>query len=134
MNAVVPYAQQAIVFDLVDALGRRDGRTASQTLHHLLDAGEHPLGLMGMIARQFRLLIQVKELKEEGATPRDIAKALKLHPFPAGKLHNQATHFTAGQLEAVYRHLLDTDLAIKTGEIEADVALDLLVAGLAAST
>jgi len=133
INEVVPYAQAAIVFDLVDALGHRDGRTAARTLHRLLDAGEHPLGLLAMIVRQFRLLIQVKELKDEGASPRDIAQALKLHPFPTRKLHNQATHFTAAQLEAVYRHLLDTDVAIKTGKIEAEVALDLLVAGLAAT-
>jgi len=131
VDSVVPYAQAAIVFDLVDALGRRDGRTGAQTLHRLLDAGEHPLGLLAMIARQFRLLIQVKELKAEGATPRDVAKKLGVHPFPAGKLYNQATHFTAAQLEAVYRHLLDTDVDIKSGKIEAEVALDLLVAGLA---
>ncbi len=133
VETIVPYAQAAIVFDMVDALGRRDGRTAAQTLHRLLDAGEHPLGLLAMIVRQFRLLIQVKELKAEGATPQDVARALKIHPFPARKLHNQAVHFTAAQLEAVYRHLLDTDVAIKTGEIEAEVALDLLVVGLAAS-
>jgi len=132
VEAVVPYAQAAVVFDLVDALGRRDGRTAAQTLHRLLDAGEHPLRLLAMIVRQFRLLIQVKELKAGGGTPRDIAQALRLHPFPARKLHTQATHFTAAQLEAVYRHLLDTDVAIKTGKIDPEVALDLLVAGLAA--
>ena len=86
-----------------------------------------------MIARQFQLLIQVKELKAEGATPRDVAQALRLHPFPAGKLYHQATHFTGAQLEAVHRHLLDTDVAIKSGEIEPEVALDLLVAGLAAT-
>jgi len=103
----------------------------AQTLRRLLDTGEHPLGLLAMIARQFRLLIQVKELKAEGATPPDVAKRLGIHPFPARKLTNQATHFTAAQLEAVYRHLLDTDVAIKSGEIEAEVALDLLVAGLA---
>ena len=133
VDAVVPYAQAAVVFDLVDALGRRDGRTAAQTLHRLLDAGEHPMGLLAMIVRQFRLLIQVKELKADGTTSRDIAQALKLHPFPAGKLYNQATYFTAEQLEMVYRHLLDIDVAIKSGEIEAEVALDLLVAGLAAT-
>ncbi len=133
IEAVVPYAQAAVVFDLVDALGRRDGRTAAQTLHRLLDAGEHPLMLLAMIVRQFRLLIQVKELKAGGSTPHDIAKALRLHPFPARKLHTQATHFTAAQLEAVYRHLLDTDVAIKTGKIDPEVALDLLVAGLAAT-
>ena len=131
VDTVVPYAQAAIVFDLVDALGQRDGHTAAQTLHRLLDAGEHPLGLLAMIVRQFRLLIQVKELKAERATTRDIAQALKLHPFPAGKLANQANHFTAAQLEMVYRHLLDTDVAIKRGKIDAEVALDLLVAGLA---
>jgi len=133
VDTLVPYAQAAIVFDLVDALGQRDGRTAAQTLHRLLDAGEHPLGLLAMIVRQFRLLIQVKELKAARASTRDIAGVLKLHPFPTKKLYNQAIHFTAEQLETVYRHLLDTDVAIKSGKIEAEVALDLLVAGLAAT-
>ena len=133
VNRMVPYAQAAIIFDMVDALGQRNGPTASQTLHSLLEAGEHPLGLLGMIVRQFRLLIQVKELKANTATPRSVSKSLGLHPFPARKLYNQATHFTAEQLETVYRHLLDTDVAIKSGKIEAEVALDLLVAGIAAS-
>ncbi len=133
VEALVPYLQEAIVFDMVDALGRRDGRTAARTLHRLLESGEHPHGLFGMIVRQFRLLIQVHELKAQGATPVDVARKLKLHPFPAKKLYRQADHFTAGQLKKIYRHLLATDVAIKTGQLEAEVALDLLVAGLAVS-
>lgn len=133
VETLVPYSQDAVIFDLVDALGHRDGRTAAKTLHRLLESGEHPLGLLGMIVRQFRLLIQVKELKADGASTDDIAKVLRIHPFPAGKLHAQARQFTAAQLEKVYRHLSDTDLDIKTGKIEAEVALDLLVAGLAGS-
>jgi DNA polymerase-3 subunit delta len=133
IDALVPYAQAAVVFDLVDALGRRDGRTAARTLHRLLDMGEHPLELLAMIVRQFRLLIQVTELKAENATAQDIAQRLGIHPFPARKLYDQATHFTAVQLETIYRHLLDTDAGIKSGEIEAEAALDLLVAGLAAT-
>ena len=133
VEAIVPYTQTAIVFDLVDALGHRDGRTAAQALHRLLEAGDHPMGLLAMIVRQFRLLIQVKELKKNGATSRDVAQTLKLHSFPAGKLYNQATYFTTAQLERIYRHLLDTDVAIKTGEIEPEVALDLLIVGVAGS-
>ncbi len=131
VDALVPYAQAAGVFDLVDALGRRDGRTSARTLHRLLDMGEHPLSLMAMIVRQFRLLIQVTELKAKGATAQDIAQRLGIHPFPARKLYDQATYFTPSQLETIYHHLLDIDVAIKTGEIEAEAALDLLVAGLA---
>lgn len=133
VRILVPYSQDAVIFDLVDALGHRDGRTAAETLHRLLEEGEHPLGLFGMIVRQFRLLIQVKELKADGASPRDVAGVLGIHPFPASKLYNQATHFTVAQLEKVYRHLSQIDVEIKTGEVGVEVALDLLVAGLAAT-
>ena len=133
VETLVPYSQEAVIFDMVDALGHRDGSTASKTLHRLLEEGEHPLGLLGMIIRQFRLLIQVKSLKSDGTSPREVAKTLGIHPFPARKLHNQAAHFTSGQLEKVYRHLSEVDVEIKTGKIEAEVALDLLVAGLAAT-
>lgn len=131
VGMLVPYSQDAVIFDLVDALGHRDASTAARTLHRLLDEGEHPLALLGMIIRQFRLLIQVKTLKTAGATWRDVAKKLDIHPFPARKLYNQATHFTPQQLEKVYRYLSETDLDIKTGKIDSEVALDLLVAGLA---
>jgi DNA polymerase-3 subunit delta len=131
VEILVPYLQEAVIFDLVDALGHRDGRTAAETLHRLLEEDEHPLALLGMIVRQFRLLIQVKELKARGISPGASAKALRIHPFPASKLYNQATHFTTAQLEKIYRHLSEIDLQIKTGRIDAELALDLLVAGLA---
>ncbi len=130
VKRLVPYAQEAIIFDLVDALGHRNGKTASMTLQQLLEAGEHPMGILGMIVRQFRLLIQVKELSQAGENASTIARILKLHPYPAGKLHRQAYNFTADQLEKIYRHLLATDAQIKTGKITPVVALDLLVAGL----
>lgn len=131
VDALTPYVQEAIVFDMVDALGRRDGPTAAQTLHRLLETGEHPMGLLAMIVRQFRLLIQVHELKRRGENANSIARIIKLHPFPTKKLYSQANYFTAAQLEKVYRHLLETDVAIKTGQIDVEVALDLLVAGIA---
>lgn len=131
VEALVPYTQQAIVFDLVDALGRRDGATAASVLEQLLSGGEHPMGILAMIIRQFRLLILVRELRERGENAASIARTLRLHPFPAQKLYVQATNFTLAQLEQVYRHLLATDEQIKTGELAPEVALDLLVAGLA---
>ncbi len=128
---LVPYARQAVIFDLVDALGRRDGATAAQTLHRLLEGGESPMGILAMIVRQFRLLIQVQELRQAGENPSSVARILGLHPFPASKLYAQAANFTSGQLEQIYRHLLETDLQIKGGELAVEAALDLLVAALA---
>jgi DNA polymerase-3 subunit delta len=131
VSSLVPYAQEALIFDAVDALGQRDGARAVRLLHNLLDHGNDPLYLLAMIVRQFRLLIQIKELSEEGLSPPDIAKKIKLHPFPTGKLYTQARNFRLEQLERVHCHLLELDVQIKTGQINNVVALDLFVAGLA---
>jgi DNA polymerase-3 subunit delta len=130
---LVPYTRQAVIFDLVDALGQRKGRVATETLQRLLDSGEHPLGILKMIVRQFRLLIQTQELRESGENAASIAQILRLHPFPARKLYDQAVNFRSEQLEQIYRYLLETDARVKEGEMSAELALELLVAGLTAS-
>lgn len=120
------------VFDLVDALGKREGKRAAHELHHLLDQGENPLGLLAMIVRQFRLLILVKELQTRNLPSDAIAKEISVHPFVAKKIGEQARAFRdTAQLEVIYRRLLDIDVEIKTGITPDVLALDLLVAGLA---
>ncbi|MBI2845800.1 MAG: DNA polymerase III subunit delta [Chloroflexi bacterium] len=124
---LVSQTQEANIFALVDALGEKDLETALAELHALLDQGQHPLQILAMIIRQFRLLLQGKELQLQG---EGMAK-LRLHPFVARKIESQARKFTRPQLEEIYHHLLDTDLGIKTGRAEPEVALDLLVTELA---
>ena len=127
---LTPYVAEASIFEMVDALGRRDGATATRLLHRLLDDGE-PLPIFGMIVRQFRLLIMAREFLNEGGSPRQAGSALGVHSFVGEKVAAQARAFTQEHLEAIYRHLLDTDVAIKTGKVDAGLALDLLIAGIA---
>jgi DNA polymerase III, delta subunit. len=72
----------------------------------------------------------VKDLAGRGENPASIPQLLGLHPFVARKLHAQSANFTFAQLERIYRYLLDLDLAIKTGDVTPEAALDLLVAGV----
>jgi DNA polymerase-3 subunit delta len=131
VTLLCPYVAEASIFDLVDALGERKGKTAAQLLHKKFQEGTDPFYLFAMFIRQFRLLIQVKELGESGAQAAEIAKTLKLHPFPTGKLHQQSKNFSLEQLEQIYERLLDIDVGVKTGRTDMITALDLLVAGLA---
>jgi DNA polymerase-3 subunit delta len=134
VELLVPYTGQSNIFTMVDAIGRRDGRAALPMLHKLLD--EHPnkpeycLSLLGMIVRQFRMLIQVKELDGQSLAPSTIAKRVELNPFVVDKVRLQARNFSMRQLEAIYAQLLATDLAIKTGQMDGVLALDTLVAAL----
>jgi DNA polymerase-3 subunit delta len=132
VRLLTAYVAEAGIFDMVDALGRREGAKALALMHRLLDE-QQPLSLLGMINRQFRLLIQTREVLDAGGSSADLLKLPEIRsPFVAQKLTQQARNFTLEQLETIYRYLLDTDHGIKTGRVGDTLALDLLVAGLSA--
>jgi DNA polymerase-3 subunit delta len=128
-----PYVAEATIFDLVDALGNRNGKRAAVLLQQKFNEGTDPFYIFAMFIRQFRLLIQVKELADTGERPAGMAKQLKMHSFVAGKLYQQSQHFTLNQLEQIYRHLLEVDVAVKIGRNDMTTALHLLVAGVVQS-
>ena len=129
---LTPYVAEAKIWDMVDALGRRDGKTATILTQRLLE-DQDPFALLPLIYRQFRLLIQAREVLDAGGNKSDLMKYPDFRSdFVAGKAIEQARNFTMAQLEAIYRYLLDTDHGIKTGRVNESLALDLLVAGLSA--
>ena len=134
IHLLTPDARQASVFDLVDGLGRRDGKTAMRAYHSLLQAGENPLALLGMITRHFRLMIQAKELAPTLRTAEAIARELGQSLYPIRKILSQSDNFSALQLQRIYHRLLETDIDIKTGQVDTTLALDTLIAGLSRVT
>lgn len=131
VQVMVPYVQSAdVIFQLVDALGQREPRRAANYLHQLLETGKPPLMILGMIVRQFRLLVQTRWLLDEGFASSELAARLKIHPYVAGKLRSQAVYFTSAQLRRAYDLLLQSDVAIKQGQLSPEAALDLLVVQL----
>ena len=118
------------IFDLVDAIGERNGKAALSQLQILLERSD-ALEISGMITRQYRLLLQAREILEEGGGENQVRDELNLHPFVAQKLTSQARRFKIGQLEDIYRRLLKIDLDIKTGGMPGDVAYEVLVTELA---
>ncbi len=120
---------QGSVFDLVDALGQGDGRRAQHLLHQLLE-DEEAFEFWGMVIRQFRLLLQAREILDENGSQLEVQQGLGLHEFVAGKVTTQARRFSLPTLEAIYHKLLEIDEGAKTGQITLDTALDALVVEL----
>ena len=114
---------QGSVFELVDALGQKDGRKAQHILHQLLEE-EEAFELWGMVIRQFRLLLQTREMLDEHASILDVQNALGLRDFVAQKVCSQAGRFSMPTLESIYHKLLEIDEAAKTSQVPLDLALD----------
>lgn len=122
-------AGQGDVFKMVDEMSSGNASAALNMLHQLLEEQE-PIQIFGMIVRQFRLLMQVRELLDERRS-HDISAELGLHPVVANKLSQQARRYEMAQIERIYHVLLEMDEAMKTGLMPPDLVLDTFIAEIA---
>jgi len=131
VKTVVSYAQQASVFAMVDAILEFKAGVAEQALQQLLQRGTAPAYLLVMLSRQVRMIVRVKELRNQGKTSTEIQNKLGLtSEFAFNKTLEQADRYTLERLKEIYHQLLETDLSIKTGKYESELALNILVAEL----
>jgi len=121
--------QEGNIFTLTDALGERNSKAAMQQFMLLMEDNDL-LELTGMIHRQFRLLIQAREILDAGGKAQDIERELSVLGFVSRKLADQARRFSMRQLLEIHDRLLKIDLDMKSGGIPGDVAYELLIADL----
>jgi DNA polymerase-3 subunit delta len=113
-------------FELVNALRDRDGRKAQALLHRSLE-DDDPLRIFQSIVFQIRTLIVAREILDEHGTTYDFPKPLKIGLYPARLAMESAPRFPMKFLELIYHRLLRLDEAIKTGQMDTDLALELLI-------
>jgi DNA polymerase-3 subunit delta len=116
------------IFAMVDAIGRRDAKTALDHFKRLSDEGEPALRTFAMIIRQFRILLSVQAAT--GQPPAALARILGLHPFVVQKAIGQAKHFTERELRDIYAELAELDYRFKTGQSEPETAIELFIVEL----
>lgn len=129
VELLTTHEEEGNVFAFIDALGERNGVKAMREFQLLTEKSD-VMELTGMIHRQFRLLIQAREILDEGGNLKSIEKELDTKSFIAKKLYNQAQRFSMKQLLAIYRRLLGIDEGIKTGGMPGQTAFELLIADL----
>ncbi len=131
VKTLVGYTQQATVFAMVDAILESKAEPAEQLLQHLLQRGAAPAYLLYMLSRQVHMIVRARELQAQGESNIEIQNKLGLtSEFALRKTLEQASRYSLLRLKEVYHHLLETDLSIKTGQYDAELALSILVAEL----
>ncbi|MBZ0159656.1 MAG: DNA polymerase III subunit delta [bacterium] len=128
VEALVGETRVRSIFQLTDAVSGRDLDVALRCLTSLLESGEEPLAIIGMLARQIRLLVQAKTLQEQSATAGRMTHAFGgLPPRVVAALAKQSASRSWRQLSGALQSLSGADLAIKTGRAAAPVILTGLV-------
>ena len=131
--AIVSHAQETSVFTMVDAILENKTSIAEDSLQQLIERGAAPTHLLWMLHRQIRFIILVKELVKQKKTNMAIQAQLGLADYPMQKTLEQAEKYSLESLKSIYKKLLETDLAIKTGKYDGELALNILIAELCQS-
>ncbi|MFO8143518.1 MAG: DNA polymerase III subunit delta [Dehalococcoidales bacterium] len=131
VGKVVSYSREIIVFEMVDAVIDSNAKKAEKLIERLLQRGAPPVQLLFMLSRQFRYIARVKSLKNMGEREPAVKARLGISSdFVFRKTLEQASRYSLERIRGVYQRLLETDLAIKTGKMRGEVALEVLVAEL----
>ena len=118
------------IFETINAIASRNKKQAFFLIRKHLEKGDNPLYLLTMINFQFRNLLIVKDLLARQNSYYSVLKASGLHPFVVKKSLPLANKFTFEELKKIYQKIFQADLQIKTGKIDPETALDLLIADI----
>ncbi len=130
VRAMVADASEELIWNLTDALAQRQPANSMHALRDLRRNDQNPIYIASMIARQYRMLIEIKSLAASGVTSyNDIAKQLGYAAYPVQKAMQLTHQYTFAELEEILERLLEVDMAMKTGA-DQDTELDILVAEL----
>ncbi len=121
---LVPGGWQETAFELVEGIFAGRIREVLGRVESLLRQGEEVPALIGLLARQVRLLWQARALGERGRTAVEAASALGVRSFQAERLLRQARRVGYEELAAALVSLLAADLDVKRGALSPQAALE----------
>ncbi len=132
VRELVASVREVSIFAAVDAMLEGRPAVALRLLQQLRQDGRDAIYILVMVERQLRLLALARHLAELRVPPGEMAARLGVpSQFVATKAQEQARRHPWPDITWRFQRLLEADLAIKTGRLEPDLALELLVADLA---
>jgi DNA polymerase III subunit delta len=131
VRAVVGEHRLRHIFELTRALIAGDAGTALSVLELLLNAGEEPLGVLGMLGREVRALWLAADGLRRGRREEEITRELRRPPAAAAALLDRARGLTPGAAARLLERCWDAERRLKlSGPVRPEVSL--LVADLCA--
>ncbi|WP_018923696.1 DNA polymerase III subunit delta [Salsuginibacillus kocurii] len=127
VQMLTPRSLEENVFTLIDQAAKGQIGQAMQTFYDLLKQNEEPIRLVALFARQFRMMLHVKELSTRGYSQQKMASVLRVHPYAVKVAATRASSYSKQTLEQLLVELAEVDETVKTGKVDKKLALELFI-------
>jgi len=113
IDALVAEAVPGSTWAFLDAIGSRRSWEAASLAARLLDEGTAIQVIVTQLHRRLRDLIAIRDHLAAGTKPADIVRELRLQPYRAQKLSEQARTWSQNELDDALSALLELDMLSK---------------------
>lgn len=118
---------ETTMFGMIDAISSGRKGEAYTILNSLLGSGESVYKMLGLLTSQFEIMLQVKELLEEGKNQKEIHGLLKIHEFRVKKAASFCGRYSSKDLRKILVKIYDIDKNIKTGLLGSTLAMEMFI-------
>lgn len=115
------------VFEMIDAMGNKNQKRALELYYDLIAVREAPMKILYLLARQFNIMLQIKEQLENGLSPKSIASKIGMQPFIVSKTAKQCDNFKFGTIRMAMENCLKLEETVKTGNMDDKMAVELII-------
>jgi len=113
------------IFELTDAIGKRDKITALTSLAHLLDQGENEIAILSLITRHIRILSALKQALSEGIRgASQLSSRAGVPSFFLKQYQSQCGLWNTKQISQSLQSLHETDKALKSSPVSSHIWLE----------
>ncbi|MEK6755146.1 MAG: DNA polymerase III subunit delta [Bacteroidota bacterium] len=130
VSTVVGATKGYTVFELQNAIGRKDTKEAMKILERMLDVGQSPQMIIVMLTRFFNQLWKLSDLRLRRIPESEIAREIGIAPYLVRQSMEFHSNFTTDQIERNFKTLLEADTTLKTTTLDPHLVMDLLVLSL----
>ncbi len=124
---LLSHSAEASGLKLVDAVMEKNLGRAIRLYKDLVKANEEPIALIALLASQFRIISQVKTLKQKGYAQNQMKSYVKAHPFVIKMALKRERAFTNEELNEIIQQLAETDYIMKQGQMDKELAFEMLL-------
>jgi DNA polymerase-3 subunit delta len=118
------------IFKLTDNLLPRPTADALRIARSLARGGLQPTSIAYRMARHVALVLQVRARQDRGESLSDVQERMSEHRFVLQKAYDAAKGADPERLEAALRAIRDYEWEVKSGQVDAELGLDVLLTRL----
>ncbi|MEA2656251.1 MAG: polymerase subunit delta [Chloroflexota bacterium] len=118
------------IFKLTDNLLPRPTAEALKVARSLTRGGLQPTSIAYRMARHLALVLQVRARQDRGESLSDVQEKMSEHRFVLQKAYDAAKGADPRRLEAGLRAIRDYEWEVKSGQVDAELGLDVLLTRL----